>query len=62
LVIEEARGNDVNAIVTDTGFQPAEDDHIYLLHGVNYRGYVIAGSVTTHEDQGEYDDPSPLDP
>lgn len=31
---------------------------MYLMQGANFSGYVMAGIVTWHEDDGEYNDPS----
>ena len=35
---------------------------VYLVHGVNSNGYIVAGSVTWNEDEGEYHEPSKLLP
>jgi hypothetical protein len=60
LDVWEASEGDAKAIVNESGFAIGETDHVYILGGSNYRGYVIAGSIAMHEDEGEYDDPSPL--
>jgi hypothetical protein len=33
---------------------------VYLLRGENWKGFVVGGIVRTHEDMGEYGDPSAL--
>ena len=57
-------------VVDDAGFlrefpsQPMEmiepGNVVYLLRGENWRGFVVGGIVRTHEDTGEYGDPSVL--
>jgi hypothetical protein len=36
------------------------DNKIYKLEGNGWSGYVLAGIMRTHEDEGEYAAPSPL--
>ena len=38
------------------------DQNIYLVHGSDYAGYVVAGTVVMVEDNGDDDAPSPLMP
>jgi len=30
----------------------------FVVRSTNFQGYVIASAVVSHEDEGEYDDPS----
>jgi hypothetical protein len=31
---------------------------VFIVRGSNFEGYVVAGALAWHEDEGEYDDPS----
>lgn len=44
----------------DCGISIGGETVAYVLEGAGPLGYVIAGSVTFHEDEGEYDDESAL--
>jgi hypothetical protein len=39
---------------------PMGDYEVYLLHTTEFDGYIVAGNMVWHEDDLEYDDPSPL--
>jgi hypothetical protein len=34
------------------------DRRTFIVRGKNFLGYVIASTVVSHEDEGEYDDPT----
>jgi hypothetical protein len=36
------------------------DRTIFRIAGEGYSGYIVAGAIFWNEDQGEYDEPSPL--
>jgi hypothetical protein len=52
-------GEEEAALLLDSGAQ-CEDANTYVLEGTGYSGYVIAGPVVVHEDEGEYDEESVL--
>jgi hypothetical protein len=57
LSISEASEAEVAKFV-DLGSWLTGTRKIFLVRSKNFRGYVIAGAVLLHEDQGEYHDPS----
>lgn len=47
-------------VEADTGLTAGDDARIFMLEGDGRCGYVVAGVVVSHEDEGEYDDESAL--
>lgn len=62
LNVTEAPADAVLNVREQLGALNLSERKIYLIRGVNCSGYVVAGSVTWNEDQGEYYEPSKLLP
>ena len=45
---------------SELGSRNGTDLRIYMLHGTNYEGQVVAGTVVWNEGDYEYNEPSPL--
>ena len=60
LEINEVEVDAISNIKEQLGVLDISDRYIYMLKGINCNGYVVAGSVITHEDTGEYFEPSEL--
>jgi hypothetical protein len=53
--LEEAEG-----LLAAAGRVRDSDRKLFRLSGLGWQGYVLAAVMTSHEDEGEYDDPSHL--
>jgi hypothetical protein len=62
LAVTEADPEQQQRIVKATGLLPDDLTHFYVLTGVSYEGYVVAGVCARLEDEGEYFEPSKLWP
>ena len=60
LTIEAADENTRRMLVEGWELRILEGRVIFVLRGTNYQGYVVAGAMAHHEDDGEYDEPSQL--
>jgi len=58
LSIFEASESEKTEIKFQIGAKGITDRKIFIVRGSNFQGYVIAGAVASHEDEGEYNDPS----
>jgi hypothetical protein len=58
LTILEATKQEADAIDLQLGSSTLQGQKVFWVQGSKYAGYVIAGSISWHEDQGEYHDPS----
>jgi hypothetical protein len=47
-------------LLTKSGGSHEAHRKVFMLSGKDWSGYVQAGAVAVHEDDGEYNDPSPL--
>jgi hypothetical protein len=60
LVLRSPTAAEVHVIENDTGQLSSAETKIFILQGASYSGYVLAGVMVTHEDEGEYNDASSL--
>src|SRR5262245_15798235 len=58
LSITEATSDEAQSLNIQLGSCPADRRKVFLLRGTNYLGYVVAGAVFWHEDQGNHYDES----
>ena len=58
LVVSEAAGLESEELSVQCDPSRLEGRKIFVIHGSNFTGYVIAGAVAWHEDHYEYDEPS----
>jgi hypothetical protein len=64
LEIYDARAEEFEAILAESGFFPRHEYGFFVLRGNDYQGYVIASETgpRLHEDVAEWHEPSPIDP
>jgi hypothetical protein len=60
LSVRPASDDELRAIEEDSGLLAAEDTRFFIVEGSGYAGYVVAGVMVTHVDEGEYNEPSAL--
>ena len=60
LSVRSAGIEELRSIEEEVGLLADENSRVFVLEGANYTGYVVAGVVVEHEDEGEYNDPSAL--
>ena len=60
VVIREARLGEMEGVLVAAGSPRESGRKMFALSGSGWQGFVLAAVVTWHEDQGEYNDPSPL--
>ena len=56
-ILEASGGEDLGSRV-EFGAAVTPSRRVFLVRGSDFGGYVIAGAVASHEDSGEYHDPS----
>ena len=60
LEVTEAAVDAVPGVRGQLGALDLSERKVYLVHGVNCNGYIVAGSVAWNEDKAEYHEPSKL--
>ena len=60
LSVALAPEHEAESVRGERGVEARDGQQVYSVRGQNYRGYVIAGSIFTHEDDGDYAAPSAL--
>jgi hypothetical protein len=58
LSISEASEAEKPELHLQIGSKDMRERKVFIVRGSNFQGYVIAGIVVWHEDDGEYDTPS----
>src|SRR5262249_48013426 len=58
LSITEAALDEAQSLNVQLGSWPIHRRKVFVLRGTNYLGYVIAGAVSWHEDEGSHYDES----
>jgi hypothetical protein len=58
LLITEASNDELLKLGPQLGSNSMVNKNVFLIQGSNYSGYVVAGSVFWHEDEGTYYDES----
>jgi hypothetical protein len=58
LSISEAPETEKPELHLQIGSKDMRDRKVFIVRGSNFQGYVIAGVVAWHEDEGNYNDPS----
>jgi hypothetical protein len=60
--VSDALGDERASIVGEFGRELIHNERPFTIRAEGWDGWVIADAVTSHEDEGRYNDPSPLDP
>jgi hypothetical protein len=60
LRIRNADAGEADEIRREVDQAPTQDSKVFILESGAFEGYVVAGICVTHEDNGEYSDPSAL--
>jgi hypothetical protein len=60
LRIDELPMEEGGVALTDAGSMRTKDRKLFRVSGASWRGHVVAGVVVWHEDDREYNEPSPL--
>jgi hypothetical protein len=60
LVVREPFDEEMDDAIESSGTLPNESRQFYVPEGESYRGLIVASSMAYSEDQGSYNDPSPL--
>ena len=58
LSVAEAATNELHDLNIQLGALPIQNRKIFTIRGANFRGYVVAGAVFWHEDEGYHFDES----
>ena len=58
LTVSEASERDSAHAELQLGSSTVRGEKLFMVHGSNYKGYILAAAVAWHEDEGEYNDPS----
>jgi len=59
--IVESDVESVQALSVNLNDADLRNRRVFLVHGVNCTGYVVAGFMDCREDEGEYNSPSPFE-
>jgi hypothetical protein len=60
LVVREAEPEERQVILASASVDMPEERRCFVLEAPGFRGWVVAGTVVSVEDEGEYFEPSPL--
>jgi hypothetical protein len=58
LTISEATEDQKIDLQLQTNSDIVNKRKVFIVRGLNFEGYVVAGALAWHEDEGEYDAPS----
>ena len=60
LRVREADAGEAIEIARETGEEKDDEGRIFIVESGPFTGFVVAGVMATHEDDGEYGDPSAI--